>query len=80
MPIGLTLVFLILLATAVLNVLTKEVATVGGVAFTAVFLGHLHAPPSTTTRSRAGAGRHHKHLEQFNEPHGRGDHAGRRSG
>ena len=37
-PIGLILVFLVLLATAVLNFLTKEVATIGGVAFTAVFL------------------------------------------
>ena len=38
MPIGLIVVFLILLATAVLNFLTKEVATIGGMAFTAVFL------------------------------------------
>ena len=37
-PIGLILVFLVLLATAVLNFLTKEVATIGGMAFTAVFL------------------------------------------
>ena len=38
LPIGLMLVFLVLLATAVLNFLTKEVATIGGMAFTAVFL------------------------------------------
>ena len=37
-PIGLTIIFLILLATALLNLLTKEVATVGGAAFTAIFL------------------------------------------
>ena len=38
MPVGLSLIFLVLLATAVLNFLTKEVATIGGMAFTAVFL------------------------------------------
>ena len=37
-PIGLSLIFLTLLAAAVLNFLTKEVATVGGLAFTGVFL------------------------------------------
>jgi amino acid transporter/nucleotide-binding universal stress UspA family protein len=63
-PIGLTLIFLVLLVTAVLNFLTKEVATYGGLAFTAVFLAtfviteHLHA--------RRLKGRPHEHLVQFN--------------
>ena len=42
-PIGLILVFLVLLATAMLNFLTKEVATIGGMAFTGRFLHYLHA-------------------------------------
>ncbi|HEV3236315.1 MAG TPA: amino acid permease, partial [Gemmataceae bacterium] len=64
-PIGLSLIFLVLLVTAVLNVLTKEVATVGGFAFTAVFLvtfmtsEHYH-------EKRLRGGRH-EHLEQFNQ-------------
>src|SRR5205807_9288919 len=37
-PVGLGLVFLTLLAAAILNFLTKEVATVGGLLFTGVFL------------------------------------------
>ena len=65
LPIGLGVVFLILLATAGLNVFTKEVATVGGVAFTAVFLGIFIASEHYHERRR-GAGGHHKHLEQFN--------------
>lgn len=64
-PIGLTAVFLVLLVTAMLNFLTKEVATVGGVLFTLVFLGtfmlseHYH-------EQRLRGGRH-EHLEQFNQ-------------
>jgi amino acid transporter/nucleotide-binding universal stress UspA family protein len=64
-PIGLTLIFLVLLFTALLNFVTKEVATVGGVIFTVAFLivftlsEHLHE------RKRRGA--HHHHLEQFNQ-------------
>jgi amino acid transporter len=64
-PIGLVVVFLILLATAVGNALTKEVATVGGVAFTAVFLG-LFMASEHYHENRRGAGRH-QHLEQFNQ-------------
>ena len=37
-PFGLIMLFLVLLFTALLNLLTKEVATIGGSAFTAVFL------------------------------------------
>ena len=37
-PLGLILVFLVLLFTALLNLFTKEVATIGGSIFTAVFL------------------------------------------
>jgi amino acid transporter/nucleotide-binding universal stress UspA family protein len=64
-PIGLTIVFLILLATAVLNLLTKEVATIGGSAFTAVFLGLFMTSEYLHERRRGKAA--HQHLEQFNQ-------------
>jgi len=63
-PIGLSLIFLVLLATAILNFLTKEVATYGGLAFTAVFLSIFLVTEHYHERKRKG--RHHEHLEQFN--------------
>jgi len=63
-PIGLSLIFLVLLITAVLNFLTKEVATYGGLAFTAVFLTVFLVTEHYHDRKRKGA--HHEHLEQFN--------------
>ncbi len=64
-PIGLTLIFLILLSSAVLNTLTKEVATIGGSIFTAVFLVTFIASEQYHERRR-GRGRI-KHIEQFNQ-------------
>jgi hypothetical protein len=64
-PIGLTLVFLVLLATAVLNFLTKEVATIGGMAFTALFLTTFMASEYYHEKKRGAAA--HRHLEQFNQ-------------
>jgi amino acid transporter/nucleotide-binding universal stress UspA family protein len=63
-PIGLTLIFLVLFITAVLNFLTKEVATYGGLAFTAVFLSIFLVTEHFHERKRRGT--HHEHLEQFN--------------
>ena len=65
LPIGLGIVFLILLATAILNLFTKEVATLGGATFTAVFLVVFIASEHYHERRRGTVG-HHKHLEQFN--------------
>jgi len=62
LPIGLALIFLVLLATAVVNVLTKRVATEWGVAFTLVFFAIFWV--SEHLRRRDGAGVHH--LEKFN--------------
>jgi len=62
-PFGLIMVFLVLFATAVLNFLTKEVATVGGMAFTIIFLTTFVL--SNITREETGAAAH-LHLEQFN--------------
>ncbi len=64
-PVGLTIVTLILLATAVLNFLTKETATIAGSAFTAVFLTLFIASEYYHEKKRGKAG--HQHLEQFNQ-------------
>jgi hypothetical protein len=63
-PIGLSLIFLVLLITALLNFLTKEVATVSGLTFTAIFLGIFVT--SERLRERRRRGTRHEHLEQFN--------------
>jgi amino acid transporter/nucleotide-binding universal stress UspA family protein len=64
LPIGLSLIFLVLLVTAVLNLFTKEVATVSGIGFTLVFLTVFLVSEHYHERKRQGA--HHQHLEQFN--------------
>jgi amino acid transporter len=67
-PFGLTMIFLVLLSTAILNFFTKEVATVGGIGFTVIFLvvfmlsEHYHEK----RRKAAGTGTKHAHMEQFN--------------
>src|SRR5262249_31731895 len=63
-PFGLLAIFLILLSTALLNFFTKEVATVGGITFTLVFLTIFIASEHYHEKKRAGG--HHEHLEQFN--------------
>jgi nucleotide-binding universal stress UspA family protein len=64
-PVGLTLILLILLATAVFNFLTKEVATVSGLGFTLVFFAIFTISERVHKRHRRG--REHEHLEQFNQ-------------
>lgn len=64
-PIGLGMIFLVLVVAAVLNLLTKEVATVAGSAFTVVFLGIFITSERYHEKIR-GAAAHH-HLEQFNQ-------------
>ena len=64
-PFGLITIFLVLLFTALLNLLTKEVATISGSAFTAVFLG-IFMISERIHEKRKGGG-HHKHVEQFNQ-------------
>lgn len=63
-PIGLSIVFLIVLLSALANVVTKPVATVSGLIFTAVFLAVFVASEKYHEKRRGGA--HHEHLEQFN--------------
>jgi amino acid transporter/nucleotide-binding universal stress UspA family protein len=63
-PIGLILIFLTLLTAAVLNFLTKEVATVSGLVFTAGFLTVFVVSERFHEKRRGPAA--HKHMEQFN--------------
>ena len=68
-PIGLSLIFLVLLTTAILNFFTKEVATVGGTAFTLGFVTVFIISERLHERKQKAAGKynkHHQHTEQFN--------------
>jgi amino acid transporter len=65
LPVGLALVFLVLLAAALANFMTKTVATISGVIFTASFLTAF-AISEKNRRSAEGKGdAEHEHLEQF---------------
>ena len=61
LPVGLALIFLVLLMTALVNLVTKKVATEWGVAFTVVFFVMFWL--SERIRHRHGAV---QHLEKFN--------------
>ncbi|HEX5472772.1 MAG TPA: APC family permease, partial [Lacipirellulaceae bacterium] len=63
-PIGLSIVFLIVLLSALANLITKPVATASGLIFTAVFLVVFVVSEKYHEKRRGGA--HHEHLEQFN--------------
>lgn len=63
-PFGLITVSAILFATAILNFLTKEVATVGGLVFTAIFCTIFLISEYYHEKKRGAAA--HQHLEQFN--------------
>lgn len=63
-PIGLTLVFIVVLLAALSNLFTKPVATVGGLIFTGVFLSVFSISEAYHLRQRRG--KEHEHLEQFN--------------
>jgi len=63
-PIGLPLIFIVLLAAALTNLLTKDVATRWGIGFTIGFLLIFIISEHFSERRRKGS--HHVHLEQFN--------------
>ncbi len=65
LPIGLILIFLIVLCSALANFVTKPVATVSGLIFTAVFLAIFLTTEHYYERRRRGA--KHEHREQFNQ-------------
>jgi nucleotide-binding universal stress UspA family protein len=62
-----TLIFLVLALAAICNLLTKEVATISGVAFTAGFYLVFWASEHAHRRRMGAAPEHHEHLEQFNQ-------------
>jgi amino acid transporter/nucleotide-binding universal stress UspA family protein len=64
-PIGLGTIFLIVFASAMANLLTKEVATISGLIFTGAFLSVFVVTEQVNERRRRGA--KHEHLEQFNQ-------------
>ena len=64
-PIGLLAITVVLVMAALANLLTKEIATIGGVCFTAVFFVIFFISERYYNRQRQG--REHHHLEQFNQ-------------
>jgi amino acid transporter len=62
LPVGLALIFLVLLVTALVNLVTKQVATEWGVAFTVVFFAIFWL----SERLHHGHGAAVQHLEKFN--------------
>ena len=66
-PVGMTAIFMVLGVVAIANLLTKEVATITGVAFTAAFFGVFWVSEHTHRRSLGKSPKSHEHLEQFNQ-------------
>ncbi|MHB1423337.1 MAG: APC family permease [Gemmataceae bacterium] len=64
-PLGLSAIFLILLAAALCNLLTKPTATEWGIGFTLAFLVVFLVTEHYHERKRRGA--RHEHREQFNQ-------------
>jgi amino acid transporter/nucleotide-binding universal stress UspA family protein len=66
-PVGMTLIFLTLALAAIGNLLTKEVATITGVLFTAGFYGLFWISEHAHRRRMGSPASEHEHLEQFNQ-------------
>src|SRR5487761_513841 len=64
LPIGLAFVTVLLFATAIINLFTKEIATVSGVAFTLIFFGIFTISEKYSRRGREDAAQ--SALDQFN--------------
>ena len=67
LPIGMALIFLTLAIAAIANILTKEVATITGVAFTVAFYAVFWISEHAHRRRMGALASQHEHLEQFNE-------------
>ncbi len=66
-PVGITVVFLVLALSAIANLFTKEVATLSGVGFTAGFFVLFFLSERAHHRRMGTASDSHEHLEQFNQ-------------
>ena len=62
LPIGLALITLLLFATALVNLMTKPLATMAGVSFSVVLFGVFTVSEKITHRQR---GAHHEMREEF---------------
>jgi len=69
-PLGLLLILLVLLACAVLNFLTKEIATIGGLIFSTVFFVMFTITERVNAKKPSASGEPpapHQHVEIFNQ-------------
>ena len=66
-PVGISLIFLVLAGAALANVATKEVATTYGALFTVVVFTGFTVTEFVHHRQLGDAAHHQQHLEQFNE-------------
>jgi amino acid transporter/nucleotide-binding universal stress UspA family protein len=66
-PVGMTLIFLVLAVAALCNLLTKEVATISGVAFTVGFFTVFWISEHAHRRRLGTPADQHEHLEHFNQ-------------
>jgi hypothetical protein len=64
-PVGLGAIALTLLLLALTNLLTKQVATISGISFTAAFFGLFTISSFLADRRRKRAGVVHEHIEKF---------------
>jgi amino acid transporter/nucleotide-binding universal stress UspA family protein len=67
LPVGMTLIFLVLAIAAIGNLFTKEVATITGVAFTVGFYAVFWISEHAHRRRMGAPTSEHEHLEQFNQ-------------
>jgi amino acid transporter/nucleotide-binding universal stress UspA family protein len=65
-PLGISLIFLVLAGAALANLLTKEVATITGSLFTVVLFS-IFFFSERARHKHLGSLEHHEHIEQFNE-------------
>ena len=61
-PLGVAVIAVVLFATAIVNLFTKQAATIAGVSFSLVFYGVFWVSEHLTAKERAGQ---HESLEQF---------------
>src|SRR4029078_5097212 len=65
LPVGLGLITLVLFAVAIVNLFTKETATLSGVIFTPLFYAAFVASERDMRKRRAHAAEHPEHSDQF---------------